>query len=157
MAASLKVPSGLVGTAWTKNLVEDSTLGQPGDQIHSLQVFGIGHVDLFSVVDYSLLQGKEALVLPEPHLQHTDLVSWRESIPRPQDRVLPQSEAEGRRVDLRILKFLFPTAWHFFVSASLSSTREEEKENSPYGCSIPDTGNSSHLYADDQKRHWTDP
>lgn len=62
-----------------KSLVEHSTLGQTSDQIHSLRVFGIGHVDFFRVANYPLLQGIQALVLPQSHLQHTDLVSWKKT------------------------------------------------------------------------------
>lgn len=55
-----------------KSLVEHSPLGQPGDQIHGLRVAGTGHVDLLSVADYPLLQGIQAFVLSQPHLQHTE-------------------------------------------------------------------------------------
>ena len=51
-----------------KSLVEHSTLGQTSDQIHSLRVFGIGHVDIFRVADYPLLQGIQALVPPKSHM-----------------------------------------------------------------------------------------
>lgn len=51
-----------------KSLVEHSTLGQTSDQIHSLRVFGIGHVDFFRVANYPLLQGIQALVLPQSHM-----------------------------------------------------------------------------------------
>ncbi|KAK7823234.1 hypothetical protein U0070_027441 [Myodes glareolus] len=62
-----------------KSLVEHSSPGQTGDQIHSFRVVGIGHVDVFGVADYPLLQGIEALVPPKSHLQHTELVSWRKT------------------------------------------------------------------------------
>lgn len=51
-----------------KGLVEHSTLGQTGDQVHSLHVLGTRHVDIFRVSDYPLLQGIETLVLPESHM-----------------------------------------------------------------------------------------
>lgn len=51
-----------------KSLIEHSPLGQTGDQIHSFRVVGIGHIDVFGVADYPLLQGIEALVPSESHM-----------------------------------------------------------------------------------------
>lgn len=53
-----------------KSLIEHSSLRQPGDQIHSLRVVGVGHVDLLSVADDPLLQGIQTLLLPQSDLQH---------------------------------------------------------------------------------------
>lgn len=113
-----------------ESLVEHSTLGQTGDQIHSLRVFGIGHVDLFRVTDYPFLQGIEALVLPKSHLQHTELVSWNSAgaLPhglRPDSPSEPSLEQKGRLWEVP-LRSLFP-AWHFSASAP-SPAPEERRE-----------------------------
>lgn len=106
-----------------KSLVEYSTLGQPGDQIHSLRVSGMRHVDLLSVADYPLFQGIQTFILPETHLQHTDLVSWsaRWSVPEFWDRLLTQSHALGPKRGIREchLRFPFPLAGTSKLSASL--------------------------------------